>query len=63
MELHINHIVFQIVWQEHMRCILDFFILENVIVVYEGVKWNYFPSLDVVLIKIDFKKSSNKVEW
>lgn len=37
--------------------------MENVIAIWEGMEWTRCLGLDAMLIKIDFKKAHDRVEW
>lgn len=52
-----------IIQLEHTRFVKGWYILDNIIIIWEGIESACSSNHDALLIKIDFEKTYDKIEW
>jgi hypothetical protein len=52
-----------IIGPEYTRFIMGHFILDNIIIVWEGMDWARCLGLDALFMKIEFEKAYDRFEW
>lgn len=63
MALKIRHLLPQIMHLEQTDFIKSRFILDNIIVVWEGMEWAKHSNQKAISLKIDFAKAYDHIEW
>lgn len=63
LDLRIHHLLPLLATPEQIGFIRDRFILNNIFVIWEGMKWARISGQDVLFIKIDFEKAYDRIEW
>ena len=52
-----------IIWPEKIGFFKVCYILDNVIIVWEGMEWAQVSNQEALFIKIDFEKAYDRIEW
>lgn len=63
LSLKIQHLLPQIICREKTRFIKSWYILDNIIAVWEGMEWARHSHQQAMFLKIDFAKAYDRIEW